>query len=155
MHLAENDPFAHYLQEQAGTDAAHFRSAGRQSKYSGSTLHFPALGQDGNAVGRSKSRRRPDATALIAHEEAFLKKVPAATPGIPRLRSSYASDRVRALAFDFFRGAVPAKDDWATAGNVLSLWVNSNFTVDVEDLAVLASFISCCRRELPAKLREL
>jgi len=155
LNLAENDPFAHYLQEQAGTDAAHFALLVGNPNTRGQRCIFLLLDQAGNAVGVVKAGAGPDATALIAHEEAFLKKVPAATPGIPRLRSSYASDRVRALAFDFFRGAVPAKDDWATAGNVLSLWVNSNFTVDVEDLAVWHRLLAAAGRELPAKLREL
>ena len=96
-----------------------------------------------------------EAVRLIEHEENFLRNVPASTPSVPILRSGHRSERVRALAIDFFGGAPPRGDQMLMVEQVLSSWINTAGRAKVEDLPAWRRLHSCCASSLPAPLISL
>ena len=75
----------------------------------------------------------PQAKGLIEKEASFLGSVPTGTPGVPKLRATFESPRLRALALDFFPGDSPRPQDEAALPPLLESWVDPNRTVAVSD----------------------
>jgi hypothetical protein len=74
------------------------------------------------------------AKSLIEKEKLFLAAAPQNTTGVPRLRASFQSPRLRALALDFFAGDSPRPRDEGALPALLASWVDPRRTVAVSDM---------------------
>jgi len=154
LNVAVEDLFAAYLCRQAGTDEAQFALLLGNPNTLWQRCIFMFFNYQGDPAGVVKAGAGPDATALISHEETFLKRVPI-LPGIPRMRSFFESERTRALAFDFLPAAARPQQDWDSAANLLTAWVSSNITVTLEDLSIWNRLLVAGGRELPPTVKEI
>ncbi|MCX6926879.1 MAG: hypothetical protein NT154_27285 [Verrucomicrobia bacterium] len=71
------------------------------------------------------------AIGLIAQEESFLAAVPAGTRAVPRLRTTFQSSRLRALALDFLAGDSPRPRHEAALPSLLESWIDPHRKVTV------------------------
>ena len=84
------------------------------------------------------------AKALIEKEESFLAAVPANTMAVPRLRATFESPRLRALALDFFAGDSPRPQHEAALPPLLESWIDPNRTIAVSDTPDWARLEKAC-----------
>ncbi len=75
------------------------------------------------------------AIELIRHEELFLGSVPGGIEGIPALRATFDSFRMRALVLDFFTGDSPRVNDEDAMARLLSCWVHRQEKVRLSELS--------------------
>jgi hypothetical protein len=116
-------------------------------------LLFDAAGRPAAVV---KAGATEAARHLIAREEEVLRAVPAALPGVPRLRETFTSGRVRALALDYFPGDSPSADDTARLSQLLGAWLSPDRWVTLGELPAWQRLFAAERApELPALLRHL
>jgi hypothetical protein len=84
------------------------------------------------------------ARGLIEKEESFLAAVPAGTAAVPRLRATFRSPRLRALALDFFAGDSPRPQHEAALPAMLEAWIHPNRQVAVSDTPDWARLEKAC-----------
>jgi hypothetical protein len=75
------------------------------------------------------------AKSLVEAEERFLARVPPNTNAIPRLRATFPSERLRALALDFYAGDSPRASDEGALPALLASWVDSQRTLGLHQAA--------------------
>ncbi len=75
------------------------------------------------------------AIELIRHEELFLGSVPGRIEGIPALRATFDSSRMRALVLDFFTGDSPRVKDEDAMVRLLSCWVHRQKELRLSELS--------------------
>ena len=155
LHISEEDSFVAYLNQEARTTQAQFALLLGNPNVRGQRCIFLLFDAHGDAAAVIKAGVGTEAQALVAHEEAFLKNVPSETPGVPHLRSVFGSERVRALALDFFGGAAASKNDWGSAGKLLSAWIDPNRVVALAELPVWNRLLISAGEQLPKRVREL
>ena len=155
LSIDESDPFAAYLNQQAGVTSAQFALLMGNPNTRGQRCIFLLFDRRGDTAAVVKAGADSEGVALITSEESFLKNVSTEVPGIPKLRSTFSSDRVRALTLDFFPGSTPATDDWSSAGKLLNAWLNPNRVVVFAELAVWERLLPAAGHELPARVREI
>ena len=110
------------------------------------------FGADKKPAAVVKAGTRGRAAQLVEAEAEFLKIVPAGTPGVPKLRDTFRSDGVSALALDFFGGDSPRGDDLAPAA-LLAAWIDASRSVRVDEIPAWRRLAAACRsHELFAKL---
>jgi hypothetical protein len=74
------------------------------------------------------------AIRLVEDEASFLASVPRSTQGAPRLRETFRSPRVHALALDFLPGRSPDKKDEAGIEPLLTSWIDPNRITTIREL---------------------
>lgn len=82
-------------------------------------------------VAIAKAGLSGPARDLIKREAAFLAAVPRNTLGAPRLRSTFESPRLSALALDYFAGDSPRQRDHGAVATLVNSWVDPARTVSV------------------------
>ena len=96
------------------------------------------------AVAVVKAGLSEQAQGLIEREEAFLSAVPADTRGVPRLRATFQSPRLRALALDFFAGDSPRAHEAEALPSLLELWLDPKRRIQVSDAPDWARLERAC-----------
>jgi len=147
LTVSSADPFARHLSSLAGEPtqglpvlgilAGNPMSAGQRFLL----LIFDA-GQRPVAV--VKAGLSEQAKTLIEREEAFLAAVPATTKGIPKLRSTFRSPRLRALALDFYAGDSPRPEQEVALLTLLELWIDPKKQVTVFETPCWARLEQAC-----------
>jgi hypothetical protein len=155
LPLSPSDPFANYLNKVAGTESPQFAMLAGNPNAAGQRCIFLSFDKGGRPVAVTKAGARPEATALIEHEEEFLKKVPPGLTGIPKLRSTFRSDRVRALTTDFLPGRSPLPHQWMQVAKLLSQWVDSARKLKLRELVIWKRLLAAAGASLSADAREL
>jgi hypothetical protein len=84
------------------------------------------------------------ARGLIEREESFLTAVPGTTAAVPRLRATFQSPRLRALALDFFAGDSPRPQHETALPALLESWIDPNRKVAVSDTPDWARLERAC-----------
>jgi len=84
------------------------------------------------------------ARGLIEKEESFLAAVPAGTRAVPRLRGTFQSTRLRALALDFFAGNSPRLAQEAALPSLLESWGDPGRTIAVNETPDWARLEAAC-----------
>lgn len=145
LKISPHDPFVKFLGEIAGRElppvailAGNSRAAGRR---------FVVLVFDKNGVPAAvvKAGVSADARHLIAREKSFLESVPPSTPGVPRMRASFHSDRIDALALDFISGDSPR--DTRGLSKMLNAWLRDGLRITLGDFAII--------KKLPSEIVSL
>lgn len=129
------EPFAAFLGQTAG--GRHFprlailcgnpRAAGRR-------FIILLFDQTNRPAAVVKAGVGESAARLIDSEASFLNSVRRDLPGVPRLRSTFQSARIRAFALDFFPGRSPGPGDDAGLESLLSSWIDASRTVRLVEL---------------------
>ena len=137
--IAGDDPFWRFLTHTAGLAArvpprfailtGNPRAPGRRFVL----LLFNAAGEPAAIV---KAGVSDHARHLLAQEENFLRTIPEGRRGVPELRASFDSPRVRAFALDFFEGESPGTDETAALADLLGSWIATDREVTMCDLGV-------------------
>jgi len=130
--VPSEDAFAAFLCSQAGTPKGKLPTLGLLAGNPASDgQRFLLLVFDANqrpvAVVKAGSSER--ARVLIDKEESFLATVAKGTSSIPKLRGTFQSDRLRALALDFYTGDSPRPRDEGALPALLASWVDTQRTV--------------------------
>ena len=155
LRLAARDPLGRFMSELAGTDFPQFAMLAGNPNTEGQRCIFLLFNSKAMPAGIVKAGGGPRAVQLIEREEKFLKAVPPGTPAIPKLRSAFQSDRVRAFAIDFFRGRSPRMDDWTPAQQILGAWVKPAPPVPIADLPVWKRLLTAAAAGLSPMTRGL
>ena len=132
--VPSEDAFAAFLCSQAGELKGKLPTLGVLAGNPASDgQRFLLLVFDANQrpVAVVKAGLSERAKALIEKEESFLADVPEGTASIPRLRGAFQSDRLRALALDFFAGDSPRPRDEDALPALLASWVDPQRTIAV------------------------
>ncbi len=145
--VSPTDPFVPFLSSLAAAPVPQLPALGILAGNPGSEgqrlllLVFDARQQP---VAVVKAGLRPQARALIEKEASFLAAVPASTRAVPKLRASFESPRLRALALDFFPGDSPRPQDEAALPKLLESWVDPSRKVAVSDTPDWARLERAC-----------
>ena len=89
---------------------------------------------DGDPAAVVKAGVSDDARRLLAHEEDFLRSLPEGRRGLPTVRGTFDSPRVRAFALDFFEGESPRADETAALSDLLGSWIVTDREVTMREL---------------------
>jgi hypothetical protein len=131
FRISADDPFVKFLSALAGEQAGRLPTLGVLAGNPASDgQRFMVLVFDAHQkpVAVAKAGLSERARALIQNEEAFLAAVPPDTSGVPRLRATFASPRLRALALDFFAGDSPGARHEGALPALLVSWVDPQRT---------------------------
>lgn len=153
IYLRPDDPFAVFLSQLSGITPPQFAMLAGNANAEGQRCVFLLFDAKGHPVTVVKAGAGTEATRLIAREEAFLKSAPLNVPGIPKLRSSFASERVCAFAIDFFPGASPPAKDQAPL-KILDAWVYPA-PVAISNLPIWQRLLEGAGASLASAAREL
>jgi len=145
--VSPTDPFVPFLSSLAAAPVPQLPALGILAGNPGSEgqrlllLVFDARQQP---VAVVKAGLSGQARGLIEKEASFLAAVPAGTRAVPRLRASFESPRLRALALDFFPGDSPRPQDEAALPPLLEFWVDPSRKVAVSDTPDWARLERAC-----------
>jgi hypothetical protein len=103
------------------------------------------FGQNANPVAIVKAGTDEAARELIDKEENVLKAIHERYPGAPRLQRSFRSDRIHAIAVDFYEGQSPSPDDGQLA-TILDAWINREKAVRIGDTPAWRRLEQKCAR---------
>jgi len=123
------DSFVHFLSSLAGTPTNGLPALGilaGNPASEGQRLLLLVFDTRQQPVAVVKAGISTQAQSLIEKEASFLKAVPASTMAVPRLRATFESPRLRALALDFFPGDSPRSQDEAALPTLLESWLDLN-----------------------------
>src|SRR5439155_11560868 len=109
----------------------------------------------GNPIAIVKAGVGEEAIRLIDAEMSFLKAAPPEIPGIPKLRSSFQSDRAHALAMDFFPGVSPRSDNSQALETILSSWIDSARNITIGEVAAWQRLEASAGTLLPLAAKKL
>src|SRR5581483_5878913 len=129
------EPFAAFLTKTAG--GAHFPRFAilvGNPKADGRRFVVLLFNESNQRVAVVKAGIGESAISLIDQEASFLASVPRNTPGTPQMRSAFRSNRLHALALDFFPGSSPGPDDASGLERLLSSWIDSTRTIPIHEL---------------------
>jgi hypothetical protein len=136
FQVSTEDLFARFLSSLAGRPEPGPPTLGILAGNPGSAgQRFLLLVFDGSQrpVAVVKAGLSQEARALIEKEESFLAAAPANTIGVPRLRATFQSPRLRALALDFFAGDSPRPEQEGALLPLLESWINPNRRIALSD----------------------
>ena len=141
------DPFVRFLSSLVGEPIRGLPVLGILAGNPGSDgQRFVLLVFDANRrpVAVVKAGLSEQARGLIEKEESFLAAVPSSTAAVPRLRATFQSPRLRALALDFFTGDSPRQQHEAALPTLLESWIDPNRKVTVSDTPDWARLERAC-----------
>jgi hypothetical protein len=84
------------------------------------------------------------ARKLISREQQFLETVPRTFQGIPTLRSTFANERLQALALNFLPGRSPEEEDEHSLPRVLGQWLHPQKQVAFAETRVGQELATTC-----------
>ncbi len=138
LTLSAEDAFVKLLASLAGTPASEVPTFGILAGNPASDgQRFLILVFDTNQkpVAVVKAGLTARAIELIRHEELFLRSVPGRIEGIPALRATFDSSRMRALVLDFFSGDSPRVKDEDAIARLLRRWVHRQKELRLSELS--------------------
>lgn len=141
------DSFVHFLSSLAGTPTTGLPTLGilaGNPASAGQRLLLLVFDAGQQPVAVVKAGLSDQAQGLIEKEASFLKAVPANTMAVPRLRATFESPRLRALALDFFPGDSPRSQDEAALPPLLESWLSPNRKIPLSDTADWARLEQTC-----------
>ena len=149
--LDPREPFAAFLAQTAGD--RHFpqlailcgnpRAAGRR-------FIIMLIDQANRPAAVVKAGLGEPAIRLIDDEISFLNSVRRDIPGVPRLRSTFQSSRIHALALDFFPGRSPGSGDDAALESLLSSWIDDHQSIRLVELPAWKRLSASLGPDVPA-----
>jgi hypothetical protein len=155
--IARDDPFADYLSQVAGISSSFpaFALLAGNPRTPGQRCIILVFDNAGNPAGVVKVGSHEQSHRLIEHEEGFLKSIPAGTAGVPKLRSSFQSERVRAFTIDFIPGNSPAVDDSEGVEKILTSWLDTSQQITVGDTPAWRKLHQTAGQPFPSALANL
>jgi hypothetical protein len=136
LEAAPEDPFVEFLSSLAGEPRVGMPVVGilaGNPMSEGQRLLVLVFDTRQQPVAVIKAGLSDQARGLIEREEGFLTSVPADTIGVPRLRATFQSPRVRALALDYFAGDSPRPHQEEALPQLLESWLDSKRRIIVSD----------------------
>jgi hypothetical protein len=155
LRLRSDDPFLRFLGQVAGSTAPNFAMLAGNPNAAGQRNIFLVFNGGGKTAAIVKAGAGEAAARLIAHEKTFLQSAPANLPSIPKVRASFADERVTAFAMDFFPGSSPRAKDLLSAHKILTSWLNPEKAATICDLSVWKKLLSSAGASLSPMVREL
>jgi hypothetical protein len=134
--VSADDPFAGFLSSLVGEPKGEFPILGvlaGNPASDGQRFLLLVFDDTQAPVAVVKAGLSERAKCLIEREGLFLVAVPANTKSVPRLRATFESVRLRALALDFFAGDSPRPRDEGALPGLLGSWVNPQRTLVVSE----------------------
>lgn len=140
-HLAcsPSDPFVEFLRRTADLpppQPLHLAVLAGNPRAAGRRFVVLVFGREGRAAAVVKAGVSASAQALITREQEFLRGAPEAAPARPRLRESFQSPKVRALALDYFDGDTPRPGEAAELQRIMHGWLDRDRWVSVRELSI-------------------
>ncbi len=135
LTISRADPFVGFLCSLAGTGPSGVPGLGILAGNPGSPgRRFVVLVLDAGQkpVAVAKAGLSQPAKALVRKEQSFLEAV-AGKPGVPRLRGTFQSSRLEALALDYITGEAPRLRHDAALPALLWPWVDAKRTVTLSE----------------------
>ncbi|MGA2865996.1 MAG: hypothetical protein ABSF95_16100 [Verrucomicrobiota bacterium] len=136
LRVSPGDPFAEFLCSLAGAGRGAVPGFGILAGNPASPgQRFIVLVFDAHQrpVAVVKAGLSEPARGLVRKEQSFLEAV-AGKAGVPKLRGTFQSSRLEALALDYFAGQAPRpRDDWALPA-LLWPWVDGQRTVSLGEV---------------------
>jgi hypothetical protein len=134
--IAPADPFLWFLGSLAGERSPASPTFGvlaGNPASDGQRFLFLVINADQTPVAVVKAGLSDRAKALIEWEESFLTKAAGKPKGVPRLRATFQSPRLRALALDFFSGDSPGSRHEGVLPSLLTSWVDVSREMPLSD----------------------
>jgi hypothetical protein len=97
-----------------------------------------AFDENRRPVAIVKAGMSEAARQLIKSEAAILSAFPQITPGVPRLRGTFQSQQLHALAMDYFPGDSPRPRDLHGLAPLLTSWLDPHKTICIGDIPAWA-----------------
>lgn len=139
LACSPNDPFVEFLRRAADLPPLpplHLAVLAGNPRAAGRRFVVLVFGRDGRAAAVVKAGVSASAQALIRREQEFLRCAPEAAPALPRLRESFQSPKVRALALDYFDGDTPRPGEAAELQRIMHGWLDRDRWVSVRELSI-------------------
>jgi hypothetical protein len=136
VSVSGEDDFAKFLTGLAGDNTAVMPSMAvlmGNPRAAGRRFTILVFGQNTHPAAIVKAGTDEAAWQLIDKEERLLRAVGEQFVGAPRLRSSFCSDRIRAIALDFYEGRSPRPNDNHQLAAILDAWINRERWVRIGD----------------------
>ena len=134
LSVAKDIPFSQFLSQAASTQTfPRFALLAGNPNAGGRRFVLLLFDEKDEPLAVVKAGLGDAATRLIAHEASFLAA--SSSPSIPRVRATFQSEGIHALALDFFPGKSPALEDSAGLESLLSSWIESKRKVTIGELA--------------------
>ena len=157
LTINRGDAFADYLcrtARVAGKPMPAFALLAGNPRVAGSRCVLLLFNSDGGPAAVVKAGADAEAFRLIEREETFLKSAPPNAPGVPGVRSGFRSERVNALAMDFFPGVSPRPDNSPVLERLLCSWIDSGRKLAIGDLPLWQRLVAC-HPALPKPIKRL
>src|ERR1051325_3100538 len=125
LSVSSEDDFLEFLAVQAGTShkIPDFGVLAGNPAHDTQRFIIALFGEDQNPVAVVKAGLSKPAKALIQKEEQFLSQTRKGPLGIPKLRATFANNRINAFAMDFIEGKSPRSSDRQRLASLFSSWV--------------------------------
>ena len=137
-------PFAAFLTQTAGTRGfPRFAILTGNSRAEGRRFVILLFNENNQPIAAVKAGIGESAIRLIEQEVSFLTAVPGSIPGTPRLRSTFRSPLLHALALDYFPGQSPAPDDVAGVESLLSSWIDAVRMIPISKIPAWQRLAAC------------
>ncbi len=136
LAVALEDPFVGFLSSLAGTPTQGLPALGilaGNPRSPGQRFLLLVFDAGHKPVAVVKAGLSERAKVLIEQEERFLAAVPGQMQAVPRLRATFESPRLRALALDFFPGDSPRPRHEGALPALLASWVDPKRTIVLFD----------------------
>jgi hypothetical protein len=134
LSFAKDAPFSQFLSRTASIETfPRFALLAGNPNAGGRRFVLLLFNERAEPVAVVKAGLGDAATRLIAHEASFLAA--ASSPSTPKVRATFQSEGIHALALDFFPGKSPALEDSAGLESLLSSWIDSKRQVAIGELA--------------------
>jgi hypothetical protein len=144
--LSRDDEFVKFLSAHTGSpaDLPRFGVFAGNPAHDTQRLIILLFDQNERPVAAVKAGFSGPAKSLIEKERQFLFNIPPNTRGIPKLRGSFADQRVKAFAMDFVEGQSPRSDDRQPLASLLSSWISANGQIALHQTAAWQQLEKTC-----------
>jgi len=137
LKISSDNSFATFLAKLAGLPSATCPAlavlAGNPETQ-GRRFVVLVFGADKKPVAVVKAGVGVAARQLIEKETNFLASIPPNTVGVPRIRDTFHSTKINALALAFFDGDSPRTEDQRNLPTLLSSWLDEQRTVPLTEI---------------------
>jgi hypothetical protein len=135
LSLAADEPFARFLAcLVTATSPPRFAILAGNPRAEGRRFVFLVFDCSGKPTAVVKAGSSVAARRLLEREENFLQTAPLDAQGLPRVRATFDSARVRAFAMGFFAGDSPGLDDTVPLAELLTSWIAKDKLVAMSEL---------------------
>lgn len=147
VHLSPDDAFVRWLAQLAQApqnQIPQFAVLAGNPGSPGQRLIILLFDSAGQSTAVVKAGLTEEARTLIGQEQQFLENVPRTFPAIPTLRSTFANERLQALALAFLAGRSPAVQDEHSLPRVLGQWLQPQAQVAFSETRVGQELAASC-----------